>query len=60
MTYLERYSIDIGNWNFAGFKNGIDFHLNHRFNLNNVLIFTKYYTYYHECRLASELAFNSK
>lgn len=54
MTYVERYSVDIGEWEFGGFKSAIDFYLNEKLNLNNVLIFTKYYTYYHECRLARQ------
>jgi hypothetical protein len=46
--------VSIGEWNLGAFKQALDFHLNQRPNINNVLIFTKYYTYYHQNRLDSE------
>jgi hypothetical protein len=49
------YGIDISGWNLNTFKGPLEFNLNERFNLNNVLIFTKYYTYYHQCRFRSEV-----
>jgi len=55
LTYVEKYGVDIGEWNLSKFKGALDFHLNQRFNLNNVLIFTKYYTCFHQCRLRNEL-----
>jgi hypothetical protein len=47
LTYVEQYGLDICDWNLAKFKTPLDFNLNVKPNLNNVLIFTKYYTYYH-------------
>lgn len=55
LTYAKKYGIQIGEWNLGQFKTALDFHLNQRPNLNNVLIFTKYYTYFHQCRLSKEL-----
>lgn len=52
MTYLEQYNLDISEWNLAKFKTPLDFNLNVKPNLSNVLIFTKYYTYFHQCRMA--------
>lgn len=54
LTYVEKYGVDISSWNLGSFKSALDFHLNQRPNINNVLIFTKYYTYYYGCRLAKE------
>lgn len=55
MTYLEKYGIDISGWNINSFKGPLEFNLNQQFNLGNVLVFTKYYTHYHTCRLGKEL-----
>jgi hypothetical protein len=55
MTYLEKYVIDISNWNISSFKRPLEFNLNEQVNLGNVLVFTKYYTYYHNCRLSNEV-----
>jgi hypothetical protein len=52
LTYLEAYQLDISDWNLAKFKTPLDFNLNVKPNLSNVLIFTKYYTYYHQCRMS--------
>lgn len=60
LTYVEQYGLDISDWNLAKFKTPLDFNLNVKPNLNNVLIFTKYYTYYHQCRLAKKLKINPK
>ena len=54
LTYVEKYGVDISSWNLGSFKSALNFHLNQRPNINNVLIFTKYYTYYYGCRLAKE------
>ena len=51
LTYLEHYNLDISDWNLSKFKTPLDFNLNVKPNLNNVLIFTKYYTWYHQCRM---------
>ena len=56
MAYLEKYGVDIGEWNLKSFKTPLDFHLNQRFSLKNVLIFSKYYTYFHQCRLRTDLS----
>ena len=55
MTYLERYNVDINGWDLSSFKTPLDFNLNTKFNLNNVLIFTKFYTYYHQCTLQVQI-----
>ena len=56
MTYLEKYGVDISEWSINSFKGPLEFNLNQRFNLSNVLVFTKYYTYFHDCRLRREIA----
>jgi len=55
LTYVEKYGVDISEWNLEAFKTPLDFHLNQSLNLTNVLIFTKYYTYLHQCRLRNEV-----
>lgn len=55
LTYLEHYQVNIASWSLASFKTPLEFNLNEKPNLNNVLIFTKYYTYYHQCRARQEL-----
>lgn len=60
MTYLEQYNLDISEWNLAKFKTPLDFNLNVKPNLSNVLIFTKYYTYFHQCRMAKQLKISPK
>ena len=52
LTYLEQYKLDISEWNLAKFKTPLDFNLNVKPSLSNVLIFTKYYTYFHQRRMA--------
>ena len=54
MTYLEQYKLDISEWNLAKFKTPLDFNLNVKPNISNVLIFTKYYTYFHQCRMTKQ------
>jgi hypothetical protein len=60
LTYLEQYRLDISEWNLSKFKSPLDFNLNVKPNLNNVLIFTKYYTYFHQCRLTKQLKITPK
>lgn len=60
MTYLEQYNLDISEWNLAKFKTPLDFNLNVKPNLSNVLIFTKYYTYFHQCRMAKQFKVTPK
>lgn len=55
LTYLEQYQVNIANWSLSSFKTPLEFNLNEKPNINNVLIFTKYYTYYHQCRERQEL-----
>jgi len=56
MSYLEKFRVDISEWNLSVFKRALDFHLNERFHLNSVLIVSKFYTYFHGCRLQKEVA----
>jgi hypothetical protein len=51
LTYCEKFQVSIANWNLGAFKTPLEFNLNQLPNLNNVLIFTKWYTYYHQCRV---------
>jgi hypothetical protein len=60
MTYLEQYKLDISEWNLAKFKTPLDFNLNVKPNLSNILIFTKYYTYFHQGRLAKQFKITPK
>ena len=60
LTYLEQYKLDISEWNLAKFKTPLDFNLNVKPNLSNVLIFTKYYTYFHQRRMAKQLKITPK
>jgi hypothetical protein len=58
MSYVEKFNVDLSEWSLAPFKRAVDFHLNgpRGLNLTPVLIFTKYYTHFHACRLRKELA----
>jgi hypothetical protein len=51
MTYLEKYGVDVSEWSMGSFKGPLEYNLNTHFNLSSVLVFTKYYTYFHDCRL---------
>ena len=55
MSYLEKYGVDISEWSMGSFKGPLEYSLNTRFNLSSVLVFTKYYTYFHDCRLRKEI-----
>ena len=55
MTFLEKYRVNISEWSLNQFKSALNFYLNVRFDINNVLIFTKYYTYYHQCKFRKEV-----
>lgn len=48
MAYIDKYNIDISSWSIAKFRYALDFNLNKKYNLNNVLIFTKFYTMLYE------------
>jgi len=44
---MEKNSIDISNWDLNRFRPALDFYLNSSFNIDNVLTFSKFYTYFH-------------
>jgi hypothetical protein len=52
INYIEKFRVDIGSWNIERFKPALDFYLNRSFNISNIMIFTKFYTNYHQSRLA--------
>lgn len=54
LTYIEKFGVDISQWSLGKFKSALEFYLNHKFNLTNILIFTKYYTHINQLRFRKE------
>ena len=52
INYLETNSVDISQWDMTRFRSALDFYLNHSFNLNNVLTFSRYYVQHARSGLA--------
>lgn len=46
INYLEANAVDIAQWDMTRFRSALDFYLNHSFNLNNVLTFTRFYSHH--------------
>ena len=42
-SYCDRYSVDTSRWNLGQFRGALDYYINDRFDLNKVMIFTKFY-----------------
>lgn len=51
IAYVEQHQIDISSWDLNHFKSALDFYLNTKFDMNNLFTFTKFYTYFHTCKL---------
>ena len=45
-TYVERYQVNISGWEIDRFRSAIDFYLNHSFDINKILTFTRFYMHY--------------
>ena len=46
VNYIENRNIDISNWEMDRFRSGLDFYLNHAFNISKVLTFTRFYVHH--------------
>ena len=55
IAYAQKFDYSISQWDLNKFRSAIDFYLNTRFNLNNLLIFSKFFIYHHNCRLTEQL-----
>lgn len=55
ITYVENYGLDITYWPLRKFHSALNYYTNVSFDLSNLLIFTRYYAYYHTCRLNRSL-----
>lgn len=44
-SYCETHNIDVSGWNMDRFRSAVDFYLNHAFNLNKILTFTRFYVH---------------
>jgi len=42
-NYCQTFSVNIGRWDIGLFKNALDYYLNDNFNLNKVMVFSKFY-----------------
>lgn len=54
IAYLETHNIDIGSWKVDRFRSAVNFYLNHAFNLNKILTFTRFYVHRAKKALAKE------
>ena len=50
-NYIERNHIDISRWEIGRFRSALDFYLNHTFDINKILTFTRFYIHYANCAL---------
>ena len=46
VNYVERGQIDISDWEMGRFRSGLDFYLNHAFNISKVLTFSRFYAHH--------------
>jgi len=56
-SYIERYQIDISRWEVSRFRSAIDFYLNHSFDINKILTFSRYYMRFANSKLQSSSEF---
>lgn len=54
INYVEQSGVDISEWDMLRFRSGLDFYLNHTFNISKVLTFTRFYAHHVRCALQSE------
>ena len=52
-SYIERYQVDISKWEVSRFRSAIDFYLNHSFDINKILTFSRYYMMFAKSKLQS-------
>ena len=46
-NYCQKNSVSVANYDISQFKQLLDFYLNSEFNLNKVMVFVKFYSYYY-------------
>ena len=45
-NFVEKYDIDISTFDMSKFRPALDFYLNHTFDMNKILTFSRFYTHY--------------
>ena len=53
-SYVERNHVSTKDWDIGKFRSALDFYLNHTFDLNKVLTFSRFYVQHANSRLASQ------
>ena len=49
INYAEQRKVKISSFDLNLFKDSLQYYMNDKFNLSNIIIFMKYYAYYQEC-----------
>lgn len=50
-NYVEKNQINIAKWEMNRFRSAIDFYLNHSFDINKLLTFSRFYIHYANSQL---------
>lgn len=58
-SYVERYQIDISKWEMSRFRSAIDFYLNHSFDINKLLTFSRFYIHFANSQLVNSSEFSN-
>jgi len=53
INFVEQKDVDISGWDMSRFRSGLDFYLNHAFNISKILTFTRFYAHHVVCSLRS-------
>lgn len=53
-TFVEKFEIDISQWQIKKFRPALDFYLNHTPDLNKILTFTRFYIHFANSALRDE------
>ena len=58
-SYVERYQVNISTWEISRFRSAIDFYLNHSFDINKLLTFSRFYIHYANSQLVNNAEFQN-
>jgi hypothetical protein len=58
-SYVERYQVNISAWEMSRFRSAIDFYLNHSFDINKLLTFSRFYIHYANSQLVNQADFQN-
>jgi hypothetical protein len=54
-NYCQKNGVSVSNYDISQFKQLLDYYLNSEFNLNKVMVFVKFYSYFYTSRQAQIL-----